>query len=186
MFILRDEDGRDFFFPFFLSPSWREIVELNASSTHLGITMRTYVCMHRCVRTRAHVCAHRRAAAASIHFARAASSPPPHPRLPCSSVRFVPGCRDQNPYHPFRRSTSTDFSSPLFSFFEVRPPIKLYLSPSSLYYTALCFYPFFLFFFLLFFPPSSVANRMRIHPERRREREDEHPKRTIPTSVRSI
>lgn len=38
------------------------------------------------VRTRAHVCAHRRAAAASIHFAER-PVPPPHPRLPCSSVR---------------------------------------------------------------------------------------------------
>lgn len=152
MFILRDEDGRDFFFPFFLSPSWREIVELNASSTHLGITMRTYVCMHRCVRTRAHVCAHRRAAAASIHFARAASSPPPHPRLPCSSVRFVPGCRDQNPYHPFRRPTSTDFSSPLFSFFEVRPPIKLPLPPLPSIIPLSASTRFFFFFFLLFSP----------------------------------
>lgn len=33
------------------------------------------------VRTRAHVCAHRRAAAASIRFAERPVSPPPHPAL---------------------------------------------------------------------------------------------------------
>lgn len=167
----------------------REIVE---RIERILRTVDARIHVHVCTGVYAHVRTFARTDVPRRHRSTLPERPVLHPRTlvyPARpSVRFVPGCRDQNPYHhPFRRATSTDFS-PLFSFFEVRPPIKLYLSPSppsSLLYHSLLL-TVFLFFF--FFPSSisSVANRIRIHLERERERENEDTKRTIPASISSI
>lgn len=159
----------------------REIVE---RIERILRTVDARIHVHVCTGVYAHVRTFARTDVPRRHRSTLPERPVLHPRTlvyPARpSVRFVPGCRDQNPYHhPFRRATSTDFS-PLFSFFEVRPPIKLYLSPSPpfspLYHSLLLPVFFFFFFFFIHFECSKPNTNSSRERERMKTRSELFPR----------
>lgn len=178
------------FLPFPVVARNRGIKRILHASRHHDAHVRVHaqVCTHTCARLRAQTC---RGGIDPLCQSGQFSTPAPSFTLLVRSFRsWVPRSKPLPPFSSthlhrlffsivfFLRGATTDQTLPL-------PPLPsiIPLSAST---------RFFFFFFLLLFSPPIECSKPNANSsgekerERERGREDEHPKRIIPTSVRSI